>query len=141
MSNLNKTLGLDQIGLNNVSKIHRNLNVDNLIDEILKNKEGVISSTGAPIVDTGKFTGRSPKDKYIVDEPSSNSQIWWGQVNQKIDEKVFDELFSKVVNYYNSDQNDTYMFDGYAGFDPKYSINVRIWLKELGRSILFITCS
>jgi Phosphoenolpyruvate carboxykinase (ATP) len=42
MSNLNKTLGLDQIGLNNVSKIHRNLNVDNLIDEILKNKEGVI---------------------------------------------------------------------------------------------------
>ena len=65
MSNLNKTLGLDRIGLNNVSKIHRNLNVDNLIDEILKNNEGVISSTGAPIVDTGKFTGRSPKDKYI----------------------------------------------------------------------------
>ena len=130
MSNLNKTLGLDQIGLNNVSKIHRNLNVDSLIDEILKNKEGVISSTGAPIVDTGKFTGRSPKDKYIVDEPSSNSQIWWGQVNQKIDEKVFDELFSKVVDYYNSDPNDTYMFDGYAGFDPKYSINVRILAKR-----------
>ena len=130
MSNLNKTLGLDQIGLNNVSKIHRNLNVDNLIDEILKNNEGVISSTGAPIVDTGKFTGRSPKDKYIVDEPSSNSQIWWGQVNQKIDEKVFDELFSKVVDYYNSDPNDTYMFDGYAGFDPKYSINVRILAKR-----------
>ena len=130
MSNLNKTLGLDQIGLNNVSKIHRNLNVDNLIDEILKNNEGVISSTGAPIVDTGKFTGRSPKDKYIVDEPSSNSQIWWGQVNQKIDEKVFDELFSKIVDYYNSDPNDTYMFDGYAGFDPKYSINVRILAKR-----------
>ena len=130
MSNLNKTLGLDQIGLNNVSKIHRNLNVDNLIDEILKNNEGVISSTGAPIVDTGKFTGRSPKDKYIVDEPSSNSQIWWGQVNQKIDEKVFDELFSKIVDYYNSDPNDAYMFDGYAGFDPKYSINVRILAKR-----------
>ena len=130
MSNLNKTLGLDQIGLNNVSKIHRNLNVDNLIDEILKNNEGVISSTGAPIVDTGKFTGRSPKDKYIVDEPSSNSQIWWGQVNQKIDEKVFDELFSKIVDYYNSDPNYTYMFDGYAGFDPKYSINVRILAKR-----------
>ena len=130
MSNLNKTLGLDQIGLNRVSKINRNLNVDNLINEILKNNEGVISSTGAPIVDTGKFTGRSPKDKYIVDEPSSNSQIWWGQVNQKIDEKVFDELFSKVVDYYNSDPNDTYMFDGYAGFDPKYSINVRILAKR-----------
>ena len=130
MSNLNKTLGLDQIGLNNVSKIHRNLNVDNLIDEILKNNEGVISSTGAPIVDTGKFTGRSPKDKYIVDEPSSNSQIWWGQVNQKIDEKVFDELLTKIVDYYNSDPNDTYMFDGYAGFDPKYSINVRILAKR-----------
>ena len=75
MSNLNKNLGLDQIGLNNVSKIHRNLNVDNLIDEILKNNEGVISSTGAPVVDTGKFTGRSPKDKYIVDEPSSTNLL------------------------------------------------------------------
>ena len=130
MSNLNKTLGLDQIGLNKVSKIHRNLNVDNLIDEILKNNEGVISSTGAPIVDTGKFTGRSPKDKYIVDEPSSNSQIWWGKVNQKINEKVFDELYSNIVDYYNSDLNNTYMFDGYAGFDPKYSINVRILAKR-----------
>ncbi len=83
MSNLNKNLGLDQLGLDNVNNIDRNLSVDRLIDEILNNKEGVISSTGAPIVDTGKYTGRSPKDKYFVDEPSSSSHIWWGQVNQK----------------------------------------------------------
>ena len=130
MSNLNKTLGLDQLGLYNVSNINRNLSVDRLIDEILNNKEGVISSTGAPIVDTGKYTGRSPKDKYFVDEPSSSSQIWWGQVNQKIEESVFDKLYGKIKKYYNSDSSKTYLFDGFAGFDPKYRLNVRILAKR-----------
>ena len=130
MSNLNKNLGLDQLGLDNVTNVDRNLSVDRLIDEILNNKEGVISSTGAPIVDTGKYTGRSPKDKYFVDEPSSSSQIWWGQVNQKIEESIFDKLYDKIKKYYNSDSSKTYLFDGFAGFDPKYRLNVRILAKR-----------
>jgi len=130
MSNLNKNLGLDQLGLDNVTNIDRNLSVDRLIDEILNNKEGVISSTGAPIVDTGKYTGRSPKDKYFVDEPSSSSQIWWGQVNQKIEESIFDKLYDKIKKYYNSDSSKTYLFDGFAGFDPNYRLNVRILAKR-----------
>ena len=88
-----RQLNLDKLGLNNINEVHRNLSVESLIEETVKNGEGIIGPRGATIVDTGKFTGRSPKDKYIVDEPSSSDKIWWGSVNKKIDEKIFDELY------------------------------------------------
>ena len=125
-----KDLRLDSLGLTGVKNVHRNLSVEKLIEETLFNGEGVIGPSGATMVDTGKYTGRSPKDKYIVDEPSSTDNLWWGPVNKKIDEAIFDELYKKVVDYYNTDDSKTYLFDGLAGFDPKYSINVRILAKR-----------
>jgi len=125
-----KELDLDSIGLNKVDKVHRNLSIENLIEETVKNGEGIIGPKGATIVDTGQFTGRSPKDKYIVDEPSSSDKVWWGPVNKKIDESIFDELYASVVDYYNNDSSKTYLFDGFAGFDPSHSINVRIIAKR-----------
>jgi len=125
-----KELQLDNLGLNQINKVHRNLSVESLIEETVKNGEGIIGPRGATIVDTGKFTGRSPKDKYIVDEASSSDKIWWGSVNKKIDESIFDELYTSVIDYYNSDDSKTYIFDGFAGFDPAYSINVRIIAKR-----------
>lgn len=113
-----RQLNLDKLGLNNINEVHRNLSVESLIEETVKNGEGIIGPRGATIVDTGKFTGRSPKDKYIVDEPSSSDKIWWGSVNKKIDEKIFDELYKSVIDYYNLDNSKTYLFDGFAGFDP-----------------------
>ncbi len=123
-------LGLDTLGITGVEEVHRNLSIDRLIEETVHNGEGVIGPRGCTIVDTGKYTGRSPKDKYIVDEPTSTDELWWGPVNRKIDEAIFDELYEKVVNYYNTDDSKTYMFDGFAGFDPNYSINVRILAKR-----------
>ena len=125
-----KELDLDSIGLNRVDKVHRNLSIENLIEETVINGEGIIGPRGATIVDTGQFTGRSPKDKYIVDEPSSSNKVWWGSVNKKIDESIFDELYASVVDYYNNDSSKTYLFDGFAGFDPSHSINVRIIAKR-----------
>jgi len=125
-----KKLQLENIGLDKIDEVHRNLSVESLIEETVKNGEGIIGPRGATIVDTGKFTGRSPKDKYIVDEPSSTDKVWWGSVNKKIDESIFDELYSSVVDYYNSDDSKTYLFDGFAGFDPSHSINVRIIAKR-----------
>jgi phosphoenolpyruvate carboxykinase (ATP) len=125
-----KELRLDALGLNQIDKVHRNLSVESLIEETVKNGEGIIGPRGATIVDTGKFTGRSPKDKYIVDEPSSTDKVWWGSVNKKIDESIFDELYASVVDYYNTDSSKTYLFDGFAGFDPSHSINVRIIAKR-----------
>ena len=110
------SLGLDQLGLVDLVNVHRNLSVDELVIDIVKNKEGVIGLRDAVMVDTGVYTGRSPQDKYIVDEPSSNDKIWWGPVNRKISENIFDDLNDKVVNYYNtSDNSKTYVFDGFGG--------------------------
>ena len=125
-----KELQLESLGLNQINEVHRNLTVESLIEETVKNGEGIIGPRGVSIVDTGKFTGRSPKDKYIVDEASSSDKVWWGSVNKKIDESIFDELYESVTDYYNSDSSKTYLFDGFAGFDPAYSINVRIIAKK-----------
>ncbi len=124
-------LGLAKLGLLDLTNVHRNISVESMVADIVGNGEGVIGLRGAAMVDTGIYTGRSPNDKYIVDEPSSNEKIWWGPVNRKVSAEVFDGLYNKVVNYYNrSDDSKTYIFDGFAGADPTYSLNVRIIAKK-----------
>ena len=124
-------LELAKLGLLDLTNIHRNNSVESMVTDIVGNGEGAIGLRGAAMVDTGIYTGRSPNDKYIVDEPSSTEKIWWGPVNRKVSEEVFDVLYNKVVNYYNrSDDSKTYIFDGFAGADPTYSLNVRIIAKK-----------
>ena len=121
---------LKELGLRDQS-VYRNLTVGELVDDIVANNEGLIGLRGAAMVDTGIYTGRSPKDKYIVDEPSSNSDIWWGPVNQKISEETFNELYDQVTNFYNlNSQSKTYVFDGFAGADPKHTLSIRIIAKK-----------
>ena len=108
-------LGLYQQGLLDLINVHRNLTVKELVADIVGNGEGAIGLRGAAMVDTGIYTGRSPNDKYIVDEPSSSEKLWWGPVNRKVSEEVFDILYNKVVNYYNrSDDSKTYIFDWFC---------------------------
>jgi phosphoenolpyruvate carboxykinase (ATP) len=75
-------------------------------------------------VDTGRFTGRSPKDKFVVEEPGSESRIWWGAVNQPLSEDHFDGLREKVVAHL--EENDLYVVDAFAGADPAHRIAVRV---------------
>jgi phosphoenolpyruvate carboxykinase (ATP) len=85
------------------------------------NNEGVVTSHGGCFaVDTGVFTGRSPKDKFIVRRPGSPSEshMWWGSVNQPMDAAVFDELLADAVEHYNA-QEKCYVFDGFVGAAPK----------------------
>ncbi len=124
-------LGLEKLGLTHIERIERNLPVESLIEDTILQKSGKIGMRGAIMVDTGRYTGRSPKDKYFVKEPTSQDHLWWGEVNQEINEDVFDELFKKVINRYNqADDSNTYVFDGFAGADPNYSINVRMIAKK-----------
>ena len=124
-------LGLDKLGLSDLKNVHRNLSVSKLVDDIVNNNEGLIGLRGATMVDTGIYTGRSPQDKYIVDEDSSNEKLWWGPVNKKISEDIFNSLYGKITDYYNStDHTKTYVFDGFAGADSNYSLNVRIIAKK-----------
>ena len=119
-----KDLDLQKLGINNDLVISRNLSYQDLVSDIVNNGEGHIASSGTAMIDSGKYTGRSPKDKYIVDETSSNDKIWWGEVNQKISEKIFDQLYSQVINYYNNSKTKTYIFDGFAGAEKAYSLSV-----------------
>ena len=125
-----KDLDLQKLGLINDLDISRNLRYQDLVLDIVSNGEGFIASNGAAMIDSGKYTGRSPKDKYIVDEISSNDKIWWGEVNQKISEKIFDHLYSQVIKYYNNSKTKTYMFDGFAGSEEAYNLSVRFSVKK-----------
>ena len=87
---------MEKIGIKGMDNFHRNLMVKDLIDHIVQNNEGRTGLRGATMIDTGIYTGRSPNDKYFVDEPSSRDKIWWGPVNRKVDENVFDDLYKKV---------------------------------------------
>ena len=123
-------IDLRYLGLNISGEICRNLSIEKLIQEGLLNKETKMSMNGAVMVDTGIYTGRSPKDKYIVEEDSTKENIWWGDVNQKLDEEIFDELFSLVKNFYNSDSSKTYVFDGFGGDDKDHQLPIRIIAKK-----------
>jgi phosphoenolpyruvate carboxykinase (ATP) len=76
------------------------------------------------VVDTGRFTGRSPKDKFVVREPGSEDRIWWGTVNQPLGEECFDGLRAKVVAHL--DHSDVYVVDAFGGADPAHRIGVRV---------------
>jgi phosphoenolpyruvate carboxykinase (ATP) len=95
-----------------------------LYTHALERKEGVLAEGGPLCVDTGRFTGRSPKDKFVVREPGSDDRIWWGTVNQPLPEERFEGLRAKVVSYL--DGQDLYVVDAFAGADPAHRIAVRV---------------
>ncbi|ETS61624.1 hypothetical protein PaG_04116 [Moesziomyces aphidis] len=110
-----------------MDKIHlkRNASVAQLYEDAIKKEGAVISSAGALINYSGKKTGRSPKDKRIVYEETSKDHVWWGPVNIKMDEHTFEINRERAIDYLNT-RDDIYVFDGFAGWDPKYRIKVRI---------------
>ena len=106
--------------------VHRNPAVSLLYEDALKYEDGtLITSMGALACRSGEKTGRCPKDKRIVDESDSRDDIWWGPVNIKCSEHVFDVNRERAVDFMNMRQR-VYIFDGYAGWDPKYRIKVRV---------------
>lgn len=106
--------------------VFRNPPVAVLYEQALKNEAGSsITSTGALVVRSGAKTGRSPKDKRIVDEPSTNEDVWWGPVNIKLSEHSFLVNRERAIDYLNT-QNTLYVFDGFAGWDPDYRIKIRV---------------
>lgn len=106
------------------AKVNRNLPVARLTEEAIKNGEGILTPSGALRVTTGKYTGRSPKDKFIVDEPSVHDKIAWGSVNQPISKEKFAALYREVINYLQD--KELYVFDGFAGADQSYRLPIRI---------------
>lgn len=127
-------IGLDYLGLNNTANVYWNLTPPQLYEKAIKNGEADLTDKMAFRILTGKYTGRSPKDKFTVKEPSSKDQIDWGPINQPVSPEVFDSLHKKVVNYLND--KDLYVKDLYAGADPDHRLNVRV-VSEVAYHALF----
>ena len=133
MSNLENIIKSDNCFLNP--------SIEFISEQIVLNGEGHIGPNGTLMVDTGIFTGRSPKDKYFVVEKTSKNNLWWGDVNQKIEPEIFDELYHNVLDHYNENNDKpTYIFEGYAGADEKYKLGVRIIAKKLGNTTFVEIC-
>ncbi len=126
-----KRLELDKLGFKSLHKIYRNLSIERIVEEGLLNGETKMAMNGATMVDTGEYTGRSPQDKYFVVEPTSKDKLWWGPVNAKVDQSVFNELYDKIIDSYNQNgDTKTYIFDGFAGADHDHALPIRVIAKK-----------
>ena len=131
-----ETFGLERAGIINPSAVYRNLSPACLTEAALRRGEGVLSDTGALVVRTGKFTGRAPKDKFIVDTPGVHDLIAWGSVNRPITKDKFRALKDKMTAYLQN--REVFIFDGFAGADKKCRKKFRV-ITELASENLFIS--
>jgi len=115
--------GLNKLGLKDIGDVYYNLSYDELQAHEVKAGECKISTTGTAMCDTGIFTGRSPKDKYFVDQEPSNQHIAWGDVNRKIDKAIYDELLDLTRTQLSG--KNIYITDVYAGASAASKRSVR----------------
>ena len=126
--------GIEEHGIHNANNVYWNLPSPELYEHAVRRGEGVISHMGPLVVTTGKYTGRSPNDKFIVREPGSQDNIWWGSVNRGIEAEQFDRLHQRVTAYMQG--NDLFVQDLYAGADHMYRKPIRV-ISELPYHSLF----
>jgi phosphoenolpyruvate carboxykinase (ATP) len=127
--------GLEHHGIVRPGKVHWHLSVARLVEESVRRGEGILTATGALNAMTGKRTGRSPRDKWIVEEPTSRDRIWWGKVNQPIVEMDYLGLRQEMMAYLQG--RELFVMDGFAGADPHYSMPIRV-VTELAWHNLFV---
>jgi len=114
---------LDYLGLASLQFKYQ-LSVPELVEEAIKNGEGTLADSGALAIDTGKFKGRSPKDRFVVSDEVTNDTVWWGDINIKISTQHFDALYQKMLAYLND--KEVYVRDAYACADRDYSTSIRV---------------
>ncbi|MBR9853502.1 MAG: phosphoenolpyruvate carboxykinase (ATP) [Algicola sp.] len=119
---MSTTKDLSTYGLKNV-KVQWNLDAGTLQKITVEKKMGVETDNGTLCVNTGKFTGRSPKDRFLVKDDYTKDKIWWGRINKPISSENFDKLYDEVTNYLEG--KEVYVRDAAVCADPKYKMNVR----------------
>ena len=116
--------GLEYLNLQNLNTIYWNLTTSGLYEQIIRRSEGLLTHLGPVLVRTGAYTGRSPNDKFIVKEPTTEDKIWWGPVNRPFDEEKFAHIWHRLQAY--SQGSDVFVQDCYIGADEKYRIPLRV---------------
>jgi phosphoenolpyruvate carboxykinase (ATP) len=114
-------------------RVRANLSTAELVEDAIRRGEGILAAEGPLVVRTGKHTGRSPEDKFIVDEPSSRDKIWWGKVNRPISEEHYDRLRARLVAY--CADKDLYAQDCLIGADPVHQRRLRVYTESAWASI------
>ncbi|HYC01962.1 MAG TPA: phosphoenolpyruvate carboxykinase [Azospirillaceae bacterium] len=116
--------GLGYLGLHNLKAAHWNLGTAGLYEQAIRRGEAALAKDGPLVALTGQHTGRSPNDKFIVQEETTADDIWWGNVNKPISEEAFDRLFARVQAYLQG--REVFVQDLWSGADPAYRLPVRI---------------
>ena len=108
----------------NPSKVHRNLSIEKLVEIAVQKNEGIVTSTGSLSVKTGKYTGRSPDDRFIIFDDLTHDKIHWGKVNKQLPTETFEKLSQKMKKFV--DGKELYIFDGFVGADPENRLPIRV---------------
>ncbi len=116
--------GIDAHGITNAKTVFWNQSPAELIEHALSNGEGHLADNGSLCCDTGKFTGRSPKDRFVVKDSKTAETVWWGDINIPIGEGKFDQILDKMIK--NLEGKNLYVRDAYAGADKTYRLNLRV---------------
>lgn len=119
-----KQADLKALGFTGAKQVNWNLSPSELVEKAIINGEGCLADNGALTSDTGKFTGRSPQDRFIVEDDITRDTVWWGDINIKFDEDKFDQLYGKMVDYLSD--KEFYARDVYACADQTYRQNIRV---------------
>lgn len=119
----NPSANLTDLGLN-VATAHWNIAPEELVKKSIELGQGELNDAGALCVSTGKFTGRSPKDKFTVKDAETENSVDWGDINIPISSEVFDKLYDKVCAYFAG--KEVWVRDAYACADPEYRLNIRV---------------
>ena len=114
-----------KLGLKNTENVHYQLSPEELVQDSIRTGEGVLNDTGALVIRTGEFTGRSPKDKFTVKDEHTADSVHWNEFNLPIEPKYFDIIYNKVF-YYLEKLPEIWVRDCYACADPRYRLNIRV---------------
>lgn len=130
---------LEYLNLHNLNTIYWNLTTSGLYEQIIRRREGMLTHLGPVLVRTGAYTGRSPNDKFIVKEPTTEDKIWWGPINRPFDEEKFAHMWHRLQAYLQG--NDIFIQDCYIGVDERYRIPLRViteyaWHSLFARNML-----
>jgi len=117
------TLQLEKFGIK-PSKVHRNLSVQELVHYAVKKNEGIVTSTGSLSVKTGKYTGRSPDDRFIVYDDKTHDTVDWGDINHQFPVGKFDKIFEKMKKYVEG--KELFVFDGFVGSEKESRLAIRL---------------
>lgn len=122
-SQFTKSISLEELGIKNAA-VHYQLFPNELHAMTIEAGQGIESSTGALAINTGEFTGRSPQDRFIVQDEVTKDKVWWGNVNIPFSSENFDKLYDKVTDYLSN--KPVFVRDSYVCADPNYRLNVRV---------------